>query len=57
MSLAGWMYLSFLVIGAAAWVSVRVAAKFDAALNSTASANNGQVHSEARSRRAFGKGQ
>lgn len=57
MSLTSWIFLSFIVIGAAAWASVRVAKQFDATFESSSPANVDRVHSEARSRRAFRKGQ
>jgi hypothetical protein len=57
MSFSSWLFLSFLVAGAAAWASCRVAAQFDAHMNSSTPANDDRDHSEAQSRRALRKGQ
>ncbi|RKE35248.1 hypothetical protein B0G76_1309 [Paraburkholderia sp. BL23I1N1] len=57
MSLTSWIFLSFLVVVAAAWASVRVAAQFDALFESHSAAEADRVGSEAQSRRAVPGGQ
>jgi hypothetical protein len=48
MSIASWVFLFLLVVGAAAWALVRAAAVFEVAVDSSSSWNAGGVHPEAR---------